>query len=234
MDSNKEWQEALYKKNFIPIFDMPMLYSGMSLKEFLTKTKRMNKIQTLAEYQQLAKRTCPDLPGTMENERHMNLGVITEIGEVLDIFKKNLAYKKPIDVVNLGEELADMSWYIVNKCTFEGIPLEEDFAEVISKIKEILEEEIFIKANLSKEIKTEALMHPLLIVYCGGRVSEMFYAPIIQLALLAIIAEWFELDYFQLLTNNIDKLKVRYPEKFTEEAALNRNLEAERTELEKE
>ena len=39
MDSNKEWQEALYKKNFIPIFDMPML-SGMSLEEFLNKTKK--------------------------------------------------------------------------------------------------------------------------------------------------------------------------------------------------
>ena len=37
---NKEWQEALYKKNFIPIFDMPMLHSGMSLEEFLNKTKK--------------------------------------------------------------------------------------------------------------------------------------------------------------------------------------------------
>ena len=64
----------------------------------------MNKIQSIVEYQLLASRTCPDLPGEHENERHMNLGVITEIGEVLDIFKKNLAYKKPIDVVNLGKD----------------------------------------------------------------------------------------------------------------------------------
>ena len=48
----------------------------------------MNKIQTLAEYQQLANRTCPDLGTNQLNELHMWLGVVTEIGETLDIFKK--------------------------------------------------------------------------------------------------------------------------------------------------
>lgn len=230
---NKEWQEALYKKNFIPIFDMPMLYSGMSLEEFLTKTKRMNKIQSIVEYQLLASRTCPDLPGEHENERHMNLGVITEIGEVLDIFKKNLAYKKPIDVVNLGEELADMSWYIVNKCRFHQIPLDDNFDIVKAEIAELLATKMFIEQGLSKNLKAEALMHPLLQAYCGPT-DSIFSAPIVQLAILANIAEWYELDFFQLLTNNIDKLRIRYPEKFTEEAALNRDLDAERVELEKE
>ena len=36
----------------------------------------------------------------------------------------------------------------------------------------------------------------------------------------------------EVLTVNIDKLKARYPEKFTEEAAINRNLEIERAILE--
>jgi len=35
------------------------------------------------------------------------------------------------------------------------------------------------------------------------------------------------------MENNINKLRVRYPEKFTEENALNRNLELERKVLEK-
>lgn len=233
METNKEWQEALYKKNFIPIFDMPMLYSGMSLEEFLTKTKRMNKIQSIVEYQLLASRTCPDLPGEHENERHMNLGVITEIGEVLDIFKKNLAYNKPLDVVNLGEELADIAWYIVNKCRFNELPLDDDFTVVKAEVKELLDTQMFTENGLPINIKAEALMHPLLQVYCGPT-NNIFSAPIVQLAILANIAEWYELDFFQLLTNNIDKLKIRYPEKFTEEAALNRDLEAERAELEKE
>lgn len=192
----------------------------------------MNKIKTILEYQGLAARTCPNLPGEHENERHMNLGVITEIGEVLDIFKKNLAYGKAIDVVNLGEELADISWYIVNKCRFQEIPLEDAFNLVKAEVKELLDTQMFNEQGLSKELKTEALMHPLLQAYCGPT-DSIFNAPIVQLAILANIAEWYELDFFQLLTNNIDKLKVRYPEKFTEEAALNRDLGAERVELEK-
>ena len=193
----------------------------------------MAKIQSIVEYQLLASRTCPDLPGEHENERHMNLGVITEGGEILDIFKKNLAYGKAIDVVNLGEELADMSWYIVNKCRFNEIPLDDDFDTVKAEVKELLDTQMFTEQDLSKELKTEALIHPILQTYLGPT-DNIFNAPIVQLAILANIAEWFELDFFQLLTNNIDKLKVRYPEKFTEEAALNRNLEAERAELEKE
>lgn len=192
----------------------------------------MSKIQTIPEYQGLAARTCPNLPGEHENERHMNLGVITEIGEVLDIFKKNLAYGKAVDVVNLGEELADISWYIVNKCRFQEISLEDAFNLVKAEVKELLDTQMFNEQGLSKELKAEALMHPLLRAYCGPT-NDIFSAPIVQLAILANIAEWFELDFFQLLTNNIDKLKVRYPEKFTEKAALNRDLDAERAELEK-
>ena len=40
-------------------------------------------------------------------------------------------------------------------------------------------------------------------------------------------------DIFQSLQNNIDKLKVRYPEEFNEELAKNRDLVSERKELEK-
>ena len=193
----------------------------------------MSKIQSIVEYQLLASRTCPDLPGEHENERHMNLGVITEIGEILDIFKKNLAYGKAIDVVNLGEEIADVTWYIVNKCRFNDLPLDDDFTGVKTEVKELLDTQMFSEQGLLRDIKAEALMHPLLQTYCGPT-DTIFNAPIVQLAILANIAEWYELDFFQLLTNNIDKLKIRYPEKFTEEAALNRNLEAERVELEKE
>lgn len=41
------------------------------------------------------------------------------------------------------------------------------------------------------------------------------------------------IDLEKALINNINKLKIRYPEKFTAENAIVRNLEAERVELEK-
>lgn len=192
----------------------------------------MSKIKDILEYQGLAARTCPTLEGEGVNERHMNLGVITEIGEAMDIFKKFLAYKKPMDLVNLGEELADMAWYIVNKCRFEDLILDDNFDEVLAETKELVEERMFTKADLPAELKAEAILTLILVPYCAPT-NNMFSAPIIQLAMLHHIASWFDLDFFQCLTNNIEKLKVRYPEKFTEEAAQNRDLEAERAELEK-
>lgn len=193
----------------------------------------MSKIETILEYQGLAARTCPNLGTPDLNERHMNLGVVTEIGETLDIFKKFLAYQKPMDIVNLGEELADIAWYIVNKCKFHEVPLDDDFAEVKAEMGLVIDTKMFTEANLPAELKAEALLTVTLMTYCGPT-NNMFNAPIIQLAVLANIAEFYNLDFFQCLTNNIDKLKVRYPEKFTNEAAQNRDLEAERVELEKE
>lgn len=42
-----------------------------------------------------------------------------------------------------------------------------------------------------------------------------------------------KIDLVKGMQNNIAKLKVRFPEKFTEQNAIERNLEAEREELEK-
>ena len=197
----------------------------------------MEKIKTIAEYQQLAKRTCASLGDLEKNSRHMTLGVITEVGEALDIFKKYLAYKKPMDLVNLGEELADVAWYIVNNATFIGITLETKVNQQDAyneELREFLHEEVVLDEGISKEHKCEILLLLLISGYTPEpSIDKDFELIEIQLAILMYVAELYELDFYQCLTNNITKFKVRYPEKFTEDAALNRNLEAERTELEK-
>ena len=197
----------------------------------------MEKIKNIAEYQQLAKRTCATLGDAQANQRHMSLGVITEIGEVLDIFKKHLAYKKPMDLVNLGEELADIAWYIVNNATFVGASLEAKINQQKAydeELRRFLHEDIVLEENMSREHKCETLLLLLSTAYTPAPFFDSDFELIeVQLAILMYVAELYELDFFQCLTNNIAKLKVRYPEKFTEEGALNRDLEAERTELEK-
>ncbi len=50
----------------------------------------------------------------------------------------------------------------------------------------------------------------------------------------AIICKSLDLDFQTIMEKNIAKLKKRYPEKFTEDKALNRDLEAERKVLENE
>ena len=115
---------------------------------------------TIEKYQELSKRTNVDLGSLLNNNLHMIMGISTESGEIVDVFKKHLAYSKEIDYINIKEEIGDLMFYIVNMCNMNG---------------------------------------------------------------------W---DLRDIMQTNIDKLKTRYPEKFTEEEALNRNLKKERGVLE--
>jgi len=93
---------------------------------------------------------------------HAAMGFQTEAAEFTDMLKKHIFYGKELDIVNLKEEIFDMTWYISIVLDELGYSFEEGF-------------------------KT-----------------------------------------------NIDKLKARFPEKFTEEDANNRNLNKEREILENE
>lgn len=115
----------------------------------------------LKEYAEGAARTCSDLGQKTANDLHMILGMVTEIGELSDVYKKFMAYGKTKDMVNVREELGDLMFYIVNFCTMNNLDLES------------------------------------------------------------------------IMEANIAKLTIRYPEKFTEERANNRNLNKEREVLNK-
>lgn len=91
---------------------------------------------------------------------HAAMGMSTEANEIVDQMKKVIFYGKPLDKVNIVEELGDLLFYVAVACR---------------------------ELNISME---------------------------------------------QIAETNLAKLLKRYPEKFTESAALNRNLDAERKILE--
>lgn len=95
---------------------------------------------------------------------HALMGMTTEVGELMDAFKRYIFYGKEIDFVNLAEEAGDSMWYWAL------------LTDVINTLAEISPDEV--------------------------------------------------------LQKNIDKLKTRYPEKFTEDNAINRDVVVERTVLE--
>lgn len=115
----------------------------------------------IKEYSEAIKRTKADLKYKEKDNLHMVLGIVTEAGELADVFKKNMAYNKKIDWVNVAEELGDLMWYICNFCNINNLNIEE------------------------------------------------------------------------IMGVNVEKLKSRYPEKFTDEKANNRDLQREREILEK-
>lgn len=91
---------------------------------------------------------------------HAAQGMSTETGEFTDVLKKWIFYGRPVDEVNLEEELGDLMWYIAEAANALGV------------------------------------------------------------------------DLGKLMAMNIEKLRARYPDKFTESDAQNRNLDAERAILE--
>ena len=88
------------------------------------------------------------------------MGLATEAGEFLDALKKHIFYGRPVDTVNLIEEIGDVSWYQRIGC------------------------------------------------------DEL------------------EISFTEMLLRNVRKLRARFPEKFTEGQANERNLDAERKTLE--
>lgn len=188
----------------------------------------MEKIKTVEEYQQLASRTCPDLGSNELNLRHMQMGVITEVGETLDVIKKFIAYGKPLDIVNIGEEIADTIWYKANEARMAGVVWkQEEFDTYLAEFDTAI-------INNGEYSVTEETIDTLIVSVLPITYSiDEGLVNIRDVASLCKAAEFYSLDFFQILTNNINKLKIRYPEKFTNEAALNRDTTAERVELEK-
>jgi len=66
-----------------------------------------------AEYLQTVLARRAPLPDAAAHAKHAASGLITEVGELMDPFKRFLAYAKPIDSVNVMEECGDYMWYLI-------------------------------------------------------------------------------------------------------------------------
>jgi NTP pyrophosphatase (non-canonical NTP hydrolase) len=193
----------------------------------------MKKIESFEEYTNLANRTLADLGSKEKNLMHMELGFKTELGELLDVFKKNLAYGKDIDWVNVGEEIADYCWYSVGYLFFmlqsgNSLPKKDYFNYIEERTKDAVV--VAKKQLVTDKIEVRDPSVASAIIF---NISSRLDGTLEDVAYLAGFCVFADLDFWQILTNNIEKLKVRFPEKFTEENAVNRDLESERKELEK-
>lgn len=113
----------------------------------------------LKQYQKEASRTDAPLGDTYSNLHavHMVMGMQTEIGELMDVYKKHLAYNKPIDEVNEKEEIGDLMWYIACHCENKGWNLSDILETNINKLKarypEKFNSDDAINRNLERERK---------------------------------------------------------------------------------
>jgi NTP pyrophosphatase (non-canonical NTP hydrolase) len=108
-------------------------------------------------YVEQASRTNPTLDKHYSevDSIHMILGMTTEVGELVDVYKKHLAYKKPLDMVNVKEELGDLMWYIANFCNINNIDLEQALQTNIDKLRARYSEKFTEHEALHRDLNTE-------------------------------------------------------------------------------
>jgi NTP pyrophosphatase (non-canonical NTP hydrolase) len=86
------------------------------------------------EYVNLSKRTIANLNNPQLDNLHMVLGMLTEVGELADQFKKNLAYKREIDYTNVQEEVGDLMFYVAGLCSVNHFDLENILEKNVKKL----------------------------------------------------------------------------------------------------
>ena len=87
------------------------------------------------EYAQWTGNTCANLDTSQLDDIHMLFGMATEAGELMDVYKKNLAYKTPLDMVNVEEELGDIMYYLASFCRMNNLDLNKILERNIKKLE---------------------------------------------------------------------------------------------------
>jgi NTP pyrophosphatase (non-canonical NTP hydrolase) len=177
----------------------------------------------LAEYCAKAIRTNKELGSESANCSHMVIGMFSEINELTDAINRG-------DRVNIIEEVGDFSWYFFNYCTIRKInlllPLKpelhllSDLTYYASKLSDTVKKFLIYNKEINKEEER---------LYC-----EFILECLFGFAYVSPDREVFQIDLHDAFQRNIDKLEARYKNAtYSDAAAVNRNLNAERAELEK-
>ena len=109
----------------------------------------------LENYVKWTGKVCAKLDSHKDDNDHMLFGMITEVGELIDIFKKNLAYKKEVDWVNVEEELGDIVFYIASFCRMNSISLEDVILTNVAKLEERYKEKFTTQEAIIRDLERE-------------------------------------------------------------------------------
>lgn len=201
----------------------------MNIEEYREKTKRTlpnlgEHLESVYETTIISKETVAIISDKL-NLSHMALGLAGELGEIVNCIGTELKHK--VDVPNLKEELGDIWWYFANYCNMREIPIPaSDTIKLIIEPDLALDLLIVNIADLVDLVKRYIAYNKDI-----DRTKELDIIYNIASAL-----KMFEQLYFiegdDIRQRNINKLLARFPHKFTDDLAINRNLENERKTLE--
>jgi NTP pyrophosphatase (non-canonical NTP hydrolase) len=112
------------------------------------------------EYIKLCLRTEPDYdfesvgritPGM----QHAVDGMVTEVGELVDAFKRHKFYKKELDKVNVVEEMGDVCWYLSIMLKELGVSWEQMWEWNIMKLQKRFPDKFSEDKALNRDLDSE-------------------------------------------------------------------------------
>jgi NTP pyrophosphatase (non-canonical NTP hydrolase) len=86
---------------------------------------------------------------------HATLGLSTEAGEMLDVLKKHIFYGKPIDEVNLIEEVGDVLWYLSVALDALSSSYSESMTLNIAKLRKRYGEKFSSERAITRNLEAE-------------------------------------------------------------------------------
>lgn len=164
---------------------------------------------TINEYPTLATRTLAT-NDYIDQGVHLVLGISGEyLSEVVPLLTSSLKNKGALE-----EELGDVMWYVGCYCVIYQL----EFRPLATKPLDSLE----------KAIGELLEMHKKNYAY-GKELIEKEQIKYIQTIIYWVyhIADTFDIEVDQMLEKNIEKLKIRYPDSFKSEQAINKDSEKE-------
>ena len=189
------------------------------------------------EYAPLAMRTCKELP-TADHINHMCLGIVGEMGELVDQIKKAYVYGKAIDQVNIIEEVGDVAYYTAG--LVQHFPALADWLDSDELKQSINYEKLEVaRKNVTRTIllntMSAANLAVDLMMFADDDNLQDANAEQVAKALgtaLFATAVLLDVDLAEAFEVNIAKLAKRYGDKYSDYAAINRDIDAERAVLE--
>lgn len=160
---------------------------------------------------------------TVEDDHlHMAMGMVGEIGEVVDLVKKRFAYGREVEDIKILEELGDFVFYTVGLADMAGI----DLATWADDPEALGMDEQMLMAALA--LQSAGVLYGM-----SARDPQLHAAVVDELQLTFETAEHLARrlgsSLEEVLDLNIKKLSVRYPNlTFDADRANNRDVEAER------
>lgn len=176
----------------------------------------------LTHYRTETTRTLPDLNGDLMNSIHMSLGMFTEIAEIIEILSDPSLTYNPY---KLMDETGDVLWYLSNYTNVHNLTLTQAEEHII--IPGFLEDKPMLDCILILAAKL-ADVDKKKFAY-GKEPAEHYRQNYAQFLFdcIHMFCIQHQMRIEDVMERNIEKLRTRFPEKFSGEQAINKDEKKE-------